>query len=116
MWLITKEVRSADYKRCDLIPREYSLKIGDVGFKAPSAHPKDILGMLVISGIVLSATTVVSGSFVLLGNTVHFLEKQGSCDDSFLNHQVLIYVAPLLESGGGKVEDAMAAAPVSASL
>ena len=95
-----KAIKGNDYKRCGLISREYSLEVGDLGFKASSIQPKDILGVLVISGVVLSATAVVSGSFVLLGNTVHFLEKQGSCDDSFLNEQILSYITPLLSDGG----------------
>lgn len=34
---------------------------------------------------VSAGSLIVSGSIVLTNNTVHWLEYQGSCDDSFLN-------------------------------
>ena len=34
---------------------------------------------------VFAGSAIVSGSIVLTNNTVHWLEYQGTCDDSFLN-------------------------------
>ncbi|WP_283788151.1 hypothetical protein QNI23_002830 [Bermanella sp. WJH001] len=65
----------------------------------------DPLQALVLAGLSASVTIVVSGSVVIVGNTVHFLEKQGSCDDSFLNQQVLSYITPLLSEGGEQITD-----------
>ena len=42
---------------------------------------KKSLGIcLVLSGIAASATAVVSGSVVLLGNTIHWVEHKARCD------------------------------------
>lgn len=99
-----KQVPSKDYKRCELVSKEYRLEMNDVGLKVLN-KVGDPIGALVLSGIVVSITTVVSGSVVIVGNTVHFLEKQGSCDDSFLNQQVLNYITPLLSDGGKLVTE-----------
>jgi hypothetical protein len=34
---------------------------------------------------VFAGSAIISGSIVLTNNTVHWLEYQGTCDDSFLN-------------------------------
>lgn len=99
-----KETFRKDYERCDLVSREYHLAMNRAGLKLLEGAG-DPFQALVLAGIVASVTTVVSGSVVVIGNTVHFLEKQGSCDDSFLNEQVLSYITPLLSDGGELVAD-----------
>ncbi len=61
---------------------------------------------IVLAGVVAGGTAVVSGSIVLVGNTLHWLEKQGKCDDSFLNTRVFSHNKPLLEEEGMLVEEA----------
>jgi len=61
---------------------------------------------IILAGVVAGGTAVVSGSIVLVGNTLHWLEKQGKCDDSFLNTRVLNHNKPLLEDEGMLVEEA----------
>jgi len=34
---------------------------------------------------VFAGSAIISGSIVLTGNTVHWLEYQGTCEDSYLN-------------------------------
>ena len=99
-----KETFRRDYERCDLISREYHLSMNRSGLQLLDGAG-DLFQALVLAGIVVSVTTVVSGSLVVVGNTVHFLEKQGSCDDSFLNQQVLSYITPLLSEGGEQITD-----------
>ena len=44
--------------------------------------------------------TVIAGSVVVSGNTIHWLEKQGSCEDSFLNNSVSKLYSSTVELGG----------------
>ncbi len=39
----------------------------------------EIKAMLLVSGVVASASAIVSGSLVMLGNTIHWLEHKASC-------------------------------------
>lgn len=64
----------------------------------------DPLSVVVLGSVVFGVTTVVSGSMVVMGNTIHYMEAQGRCDDSFLNTQVLDHIKPLLEQGGTLIE------------
>lgn len=100
-----KETFRKDYERCDLVSREYHLTMNRGGLKMLMEGTLDPLQALVLAGLSASVTIVVSGSVVIVGNTVHFLEKQGSCDDSFLNQQVLSYIMPLLSEAGEQITD-----------
>ena len=100
-----KETFRKDYERRDLVSREYHLTMNRGGLKMLMQGTLDPLQALVLAGLSASVTIVVSGSVVIVGNTVHFLEKQGSCDDSFLNQQVLSYITPLLSEGGEQITD-----------
>ena len=44
--------------------------------------------------------TIIAGSVVVSGNTIHWLEKQGSCEDSFLNNSVNKLYSSTVELGG----------------
>jgi len=42
-----------------------------------------------LASLLASASSiVVSGSIVLVGNTVHWLERQGTCEDGYLKQKV----------------------------
>jgi hypothetical protein len=92
--------KSVDYKRCDLLSRSYTLTVTDKPVMNPQSNNGGIIGELVVAGVFLGATVVVSGSLVVVGNTVHFLEKQGRCEDSYLNRKIAEHVEPLFEKGG----------------
>ena len=57
---------------------------------------------IVSAGIITvsTSTLIVSGSVVVVGNTVHWLEQQGSCDDSITQKTVNGFVSGLKGAGG----------------
>ena len=91
-----------DNKRCELVTKKLRLDTEEDAYKVTAKI--DPISAIVSAGLVYGVTVVVSGSVVLVGNTVHFLEKQGQCDDSFLNTQLLDHIKPLLEQGGTVIE------------
>ncbi len=100
-----QKLTDPDDKCCELIFRSHALGVNDAGLKLLMHSTGDIMGALVLSGIVFGGTAIVSGSVVLLGNTVHFLEKQGRCDDGFLNQNILRHNKPLLEKEGELINE-----------
>ena len=44
--------------------------------------------------------TVIAGSVVVVGNTVHWLEKQGSCEDSLVKSSINKLYSSTLDLGG----------------
>lgn len=62
---------------CELFTREFTLDIATIdGLQCDN---ESCIALILGVGTV---TAIVSGSIYLVGNTVHFLEKQGRCDDS----------------------------------
>ena len=97
----------ADYKRCDLTTREFEFKVTEnaINGKTRFHSADELISYLVVSGFVFSASAVISGSIVIVGNTIHFLEKQGRCDDSALNETIDAFIEPFLEEGGELIDE-----------
>jgi hypothetical protein len=70
------------YNECEMATKKLTLK-ADVSKKYSMCGGKDLkdepLICLLASGVVASASIVVSGSIVLIGNTIHWLEYKASC-------------------------------------
>ena len=80
---------------CQLVTKKWSLE----------SKKADILGrvdgeILVAIGAVAVGSLVVSGSVVVVGNTIHWLEQQGSCNDSITQKTVDGFVSGLKSAGG----------------
>jgi len=97
----------ADYKRCDLITRELEFKVTDHKYngKVQFRSLEELVSFLVATGVVFSTSAVITGSIVIAGNTIHFLEKQGRCDDSFLHETINAFIKPFIDKGGELAED-----------
>ncbi|MEY8263015.1 MAG: hypothetical protein RPR98_02320, partial [Bermanella sp.] len=68
------------YNECDMSTKKLSLKkIGDSDFCFKGAKLNELVGCLVVGGFVGSTSAVVSGSIVLIGNTIHWMEYQATC-------------------------------------
>lgn len=57
-----------------------------------------------IGSITGAITGLVSGSVVLVGNTIHWLEKQGKCNNSDVKLAYKKLIAPLIDQGGKLIE------------
>ncbi|MDG2196397.1 MAG: hypothetical protein P8O70_05835 [SAR324 cluster bacterium] len=101
---------------CQLVTKEWSLEVKGLdnsdsivieGLSGATRGCQDaecVLANLVIvtaGAITVSAgSLIVSGSVVVVGNTVHWLEQQGSCDDSITQKTVDGFVSGLKGTGG----------------
>lgn len=67
---------------CDTHTKSMSLKTVTANHGNLNCHDEACLAVILA---VSAGSFIVSGSIVLTNNTVHWLEYQGTCDDSFLN-------------------------------
>jgi hypothetical protein len=75
-------IHQNSYKQCDLITKRYRLKA--IALRQTCGT----LDCLVGGAIFGAGTVVVSGSFMVIGNFVFWIEKQGKCEDSEFNQQI----------------------------
>jgi hypothetical protein len=65
-------------EKCQAYERRMTLEAHQVGaFRG--CHDEGCVAILVFAGVVSAATAVVSGSVVVAGNVVFWLERQGQC-------------------------------------
>jgi hypothetical protein len=53
-----------------------AVQVGSIG----SCSNQGCAAILALAGVTAAASTLVSGSIVVVGNVVHWLEKQGRCE------------------------------------
>jgi len=106
-------------EKCKLVTKEYRLELSeeltedleDDVFDSMFDQCEDILciiaaplGAMYAIGASGVITGTVSGSVVVVGNTVHWIERQGKCEDS-MTQKAIDILARKSRSIGGKVID-----------
>lgn len=87
---ITDDPRSSS---CLVSTPEWKLTFQQIdNVTACQGSGKDAAYCLLTVGLVIPAGSfVVAGSIVIVGNTMHWLEYQGKCEDSFLHQQLALF-------------------------
>ena len=74
----TRDSKHAD---CDLVTRQMYLEVhGSPGIPGPITYTEADLIVLAAIPVIFTASVVISGSIVLIGNTLHWIEAKGRCD------------------------------------
>ena len=109
--LVLPKAETASVKNCELETKSWTLEIHEIGFNNECYGCGDFVRGIIecggkseeciafVAGVSIG-WTVIAGSVVISGNTIHWLEKQGSCDDSFLNNSVNKLYSSTVELGG----------------
>jgi len=77
----TKEVTNND---CDLVTREMyvdSHTLGDFNYVNGAGSGEAIVVLAATALVIYSVSWVISGSIVLTGNSIHWLETKGRCNE-----------------------------------
>lgn len=96
---------SAEDILCGVSTHEYDLKLVKMGsISASCDSPECVLSIGIFAAAWTGVTAIVSGSIVVVGNTVHWLEQQGPCDNDKLEQQINNVNAPLIQQGGKNIK------------
>jgi len=99
-----KKAHSDNDIKCGVSTHEYDLKMIKSGHITASCNsPECILSIGVFAAAWTGVTAIISGSIVIIGNTVHWLEQQGPCDSGELDEQVFEINNPLIQQGGKSI-------------
>lgn len=83
VFLPTTAERQKYYDKCKMATKKLTLE-PHIDRDYSICHGRDVkkepLMCLLLSGVVASASLVVSGSIVLVGNTIHWVEYQSGCE------------------------------------
>ncbi|MCK5720086.1 MAG: hypothetical protein KAH84_09100 [Thiomargarita sp.] len=97
--LVTKKLKLA------LSKEQSSLLIAQSISSLETCYGPECLIIYPLAILAISASSIiVSGSIVIAGNTIHWVEKQGSCQDSVTQRAVNNLVNSTIAIGGQTVE------------
>lgn len=101
---LPRTVESEEDQKCNLITRKLVIERSDDLSAGALIGCYDVACIYVIAGAlaVPTATYIVSGSVAVAGNSIHWLEREGRCDDGSIRkgmESFYMYVAAL----GGKI-------------
>ena len=94
-----------DETDCELWSREWELNLSDSDLSLLQgpiycSEPECLL-VVSLSLVAIPITSfIVSGSIVVVGNTVHWLEEQGTCEES-VTQEAIVSLIESTESAGG---------------
>ena len=79
--------KSEDQSNCILHTKKLELKVKNID-GALNCSGESCLPVLAVVSTVSLSTFIVSGSIVFVGNSFHWLEKEGTCDDGFIKIKI----------------------------
>ena len=96
---------------CELVTKNWTLELHKIGLNKECHGCDDFIrGVLECGGEVEECVTMVAmvsvgwtvivRSVVVVGKTIHWLEKQGSCDDSLVKRSINKLYSSTVELGG----------------
>lgn len=74
---VPKVVHDPDNRKCKLSTNQRTLEVTMEGAKFIHDCPDCFL----LASLYSTATAIISGSVVIIGNTIHWIEKQTKCSD-----------------------------------
>ena len=102
--VVPKYAEQPEPESCDLYTKKLELDVLE-GTNSWSQCSGDGCGAArVLAAGVFVGTAVVSGSIYLVGNTLHWLEKESFCDDESARKNMTQYDHVLEAVGGEKIE------------
>jgi len=79
-------------KQCDMVTRKLNLASITLGHLDCGVGSGGDEACLAAIGVAIPAVTlVVSGSIVVIGNTLHWVEYQGTCESGYVSQYVKIF-------------------------
>lgn len=73
-----------DYDRCQLSTKKMQLVALGGLFEGCAGAGEGAAVLCLTTALYSTTTAIVSGSIVLVGNSLHWLEKQGKCEEGLL--------------------------------
>ncbi len=80
------KVNKMQKAKCELVTKK--LKIDKTTLDPAISSPSDLFGFLIVGGLIAATTIAVSGSIMIAGNTIHWIEQEGTCDGGIIKNAI----------------------------
>jgi len=83
------KVDDSQKPKCELATKKLTLEtnVGNVD-NLGGGDPRGLVIVLAGAGIVYSVSAIVSGSIMLTGNTINWIEQEGTCEDGVIKKAI----------------------------
>ena len=109
--LVIPKTEYSSVSNCELITKSWTVEFHGIGSNNECYGCDDFVRGVIECGseveecVAILTTvslgwTVIAGSIVVVGNTVHWLEKQGNCEDSLVKSSINKLYSYTLDLGG----------------
>lgn len=87
---------------CDLVTKEITLDMAAANINGLSGThtPESALVVLAGATVVVTVSAIVSGSIYIAGNTIHWIEKMGTCEEGLVQNAKDSLANSLTATGG----------------
>lgn len=99
--LVTKSLTIDYYTNSDMIDEAVDEMVNAI---ALDCHEPECLILLAPLITITAGSFIVSGSIVVVGNTINWIEEQGRCDDSVTRQTITSLITSTKELGGHVVD------------
>lgn len=72
------------YQNCTLVTKKLELDYTKMHFHPRACNEEECMAQLAVVAAVPATTFIVSGSIVVIGNALHWMEKEGTCEEGFV--------------------------------
>ena len=113
--LVLPKTENVSNEKCKLVTKSWTLKVHELGKQnncdvrcgdfvkgvVECSKGEDCIKMIAVVSV---GWTVVAASVVGVGNTVHWIEKQGSCEEKTLRNSINRLYSTTVDVGGFVIE------------
>lgn len=100
-----RTVHNPEDIECNLVSRELEIvPPNESRFQYNHVHINSLEDAVFIVVVIPATSFLVSGSVVVVGNVVHWVEKQGKCEESAINSFTSDINDTITEAGGKIIE------------
>ena len=114
-YLVLPKAENVSNEKCELVTKSWTLEVHDLGKHSncdancgefvrgivDCSTSEDCIKMIVVVSV---GWTVVATSVVGVGNTVHWIEKQGRCEENTVRNSINRLYATTVDVGGFVLE------------
>lgn len=114
--VMVPKVDTSHAPQCELVTKKLTVTTKTAGIDhilnddRPNQDPRAVVVILTGTGIVYSVSAIVSGSIMIAGNTIHWIEQEGTCEDGMVASAISSLSGSMKSIGGSGRYSQLAAA------